>query len=644
MLSVSAAARYEACTPQAIRNRIKRGELPATTVMDQRNRTVFQVPFSALSEAGQKRWLAENRAEVQQKREPQAKPLEMYTAAEREEIGFWIDTLERWQAFRNMPEVKSKTQVDRKFVLLFQLDHPDIPMSEAILYRKLRAYKASDLDGLLDKRGKWRKGKTDMPDKIWQVFLTYYLDEAQHPIAQCINYTRWWAQEHAPELVDQIPSYSTFRRHTLELAEPVKVMGREGAKAYYDRCSLYVRRTYEDMESNDWWVADNHTFDVQSQDASGKIHRLHLTAFFDARSGIFTGCHVTNNPCSQATLIALRKGIQKYGIPRNIYVDNGREFLTYDIGGLGHRAKRKFADGTPKFEPPGVFKRLGINMTNALVRNARAKVVERRFRDVKDHFSRLFETFTGGNVTERPDKLSGVLKNGVIPTDDQLTEVFETLMDFYFNQQVYNGEVARDRGMTREQVFWKNLHGQRLAREEDLNLMLMRSSRLQTVGRRGVFLNIGGVRIDYYDETLRMLQGQKVYLRYDPENLDTVRIYDTEDKFLMEVARDNKLVLPYGASQDQVKEAQRQVRHAEKVVKQAVAFSTLPMQARTTALELVLAQAGAAKEMRLLPDKQMQTIELHQAQEQPLLQAVGSGMDITRMVRNASKKKTGMED
>ena len=36
-------------------------------------------------------------------------------------------------------------------------------------------------------------------------------------------------------------------------------------------------------------------------------------------------------------------------------------------------------------------------MTNAIVRNAKAKIIERRFRDVKDHLSRLFDTFTGGN-------------------------------------------------------------------------------------------------------------------------------------------------------------------------------------------------------------------------------------------------------
>jgi len=46
------------------------------------------------------------------------------------------------------------------------------------------------LDGLLDKRGKGRKGKSKITEEMWQTFLSYYLDEAQHPIQKCYEYTR----------------------------------------------------------------------------------------------------------------------------------------------------------------------------------------------------------------------------------------------------------------------------------------------------------------------------------------------------------------------------------------------------------------------------------------------------------------------
>ncbi|MFR2692855.1 MAG: hypothetical protein ACLTBV_19865 [Enterocloster bolteae] len=157
-------------------------------------------------------------------------------------------------------------------------------------------------------------------------------------------------------------------------------------------------------------------------------------------------------------------------------MDNGREFLTFDIGGLGHRRKKP-KNGEERFEPPGVFKRLGINMTNAIVRNAKAKIIERRFRDVKDSLSRLFDTYTGGSVVEKPERLKGVLKKDEIYSDDEFQEYVEAVIDYYFNLQPYHGAVPADHGKLKMDVFNEHLIKKRTATAEALNLMLMRSSR-----------------------------------------------------------------------------------------------------------------------------------------------------------------------
>jgi len=68
----------------------------------------------------------------------------------------------------------------------------------------------------------------------------------------------------------------------------------------------------------------------------------------------------------------------RFGAPKCIYVDNGREFLTKDFGGLGHRSKSKTIE-----IPSTILKRLGIEMHNALVCNARAKPIERIFSTIK---------------------------------------------------------------------------------------------------------------------------------------------------------------------------------------------------------------------------------------------------------------------
>lgn len=644
LLKTAEVADLMGCSDRHVRNLIKREELKSISTLTVKKKPMFLIPLNSLDENLQRKYMAQLDHPAAPANSAASSQLDSFTAEEREEIQFWLDTLEEWQRYREAWP-KNKAQADEQYVCLCAKAYPDKIFSTDILYRKQRALRNRDFAGLLDKRGKSRKGKSTIPDIVWQAFLSFYLDERQHPIKRCYEYTRLWAQQEQPELVADIPCYTTFCRHIKsDVPEAVETLGRKGEKAFNDRCAPYIRRTYEDMQSNDWWIADNHTFDIISQDEEGKRHRLYLTAFFDARAGIFTGCYVTLNPCSQATLIALRKGILKYGIPKNIYVDNGREFLTFDIGGLGHR-KKKPKNGKEQYSPPPVFTRLGIKMTNAIVRNAKAKIIERRFRDVKDHLSRLFETYTGGNVLEKPENLKKILKKGNIATDAELTAIVEELLENYFNEAPYGGAVAADRGKPRMQVYQENLLEKRTTSAEELALMLMRSARPQKVTNRGVHLDINGGRIDYWsDELLAAYMGKEVYFRYDPENLREVRVYDLEDRYIMTVPADNEAVLSYNASLEEVKAAMSKTRRFARLTKEAMANSVLPDINSRTAMELVLREAEQKKLARaaaLLPEPKV--VSLQRPNEEPLLKAIGDEYvpDLGRMTRNAKLRNGG---
>ena len=648
-LSTQEVARLYGKDERTIRRWAKSGKIQAASFLNEFNSPEYLFPLDALDASIQEKYFAQLKASlpvpsaVTPLKRGTSRPLDHYTAEEREEITWWLKTVDDWQRYRSKYP-GSKAEADDRFIALCAKTDPEHEFSIDTLYRRWKSIKQNDLDGLIDKRGKWKKGKSDIQPEVWDAFLYFYLQEAQHPMMKCYEYMKLLLREDHPDLVADIPSYTTFtRRVKSDIPEAVEVLGREGQKAFRDRCAPYIRRTYESMASNEWWIADNHTFDVITQGDNGQRHRLHLTAFFDARSGIFTGCHVTENPCSQATLIALRKGILKYGIPENIYVDNGREFLTFDIGGLGHR-KKKPKDGQERFEPPPVFERLGIKMTNAIVRNAKAKIIERRFRDVKDHLSRLFDTYTGGNVLEKPERLKGVLKNGEIPLDGTFTQAVEELLDWYFNQQPYGGEVVADRGKPRQQVYNENLHTKRVAGAEDLSLMLMRSARPQKVTRRGVHLDIAGQRLDYWnDDMLMSLLGKQVYFRYDPDDLSEVRVYDLEDRYIMTVPVDNTAALTYGASREDVKEAMGKVRRMERLTREALKVSAYPAFGKRTALELVMEQAYQSKTARIVPSADPKVLELQRPDEEPLLRAVAGGPDLDVMNRNALKRKGGSD-
>lgn len=609
----------------------------------------YLIPLTELTEEEQLQYYRKNNIPVPEELLPkkdtkarrQRRTLEQFTADQREEIADWIRIIKEWESYCARSKLQKVAATD-KFVEIERNTYPGLRLSKGILYRKKAALRDDDLAGLLDNRGSWKKGSSTIPDVAWECFMSFYLDEAQHSIAACIEYTEMWLRQEAPQYLP-LPSYASFyRRVQSEIPEPLEIMGRQGMKAFRDRCAPYIRRVYENMVSNEWWIADNHTFDVMTKGADGKIHRLYLTAFFDARSGIFTGCYVTSAPSSQATLIALRKGILKYGIPENIYVDNGREFLTRDVGGLGHRQKKSTKN---EFTPPPVFERLGIHMTNAIVRNAKAKIIERRFRDVKERLSKLFSTYTGGNVLEKPERLKKVLKDSNnIPTDEAFTQAVEDILYHYFNERSYSGAVSADSGKTRMDVYREQLYEKRVATESDLNLMLMRSTRSQKVGRRGVHLTIAGEKINYFNDNLILNHfDESVYCRYDPENIAEVRIYDLQDNFIMTAPADNVAVLEYGASQEAVAQALRKVKSLEKLTRAELKATAITSLGKKTALELVLATAEENKAN--LDEFNPKIIRIHRADEQPTLmkQAVGQTdpviIDKAKMIRNQEQKQ-----
>nr|DAH26830.1 MAG TPA: transposase [Caudoviricetes sp.] len=635
-LTLQELAELKGCHRVRIQQLVTEGFYKSVQVKNSRGRLVHAIPLDQLTEEEQQKYyqskgILNTNIEVRN-----AEKLEFMSTEEREECVFWENVINEWQSFRNKENARNKSEVDELFITKMKLEHPELNISTSILYRKFKALKNGNLEGLIDKRGKAKKGYTKIDEHVWQVFLSFLLDQAKHPLRKCYQYTQLYIQDTAPELYEDIPAYCTFTRHVkADIPDAILTLGRDGDKAFDDRCAPYIRRTYDNMDSNDYWIGDNHTIDVIVGDGE-KTFRLYLTAFMDARSGIMTCIYITDTPSSQASIYSLRRGIKKYGIPKNVYLDNGREFLTFDFGGSGHRKKKKDED---KFAPPPILERLGINMVNALVRNAKAKIIERRFLDFKNSISRLFATYTGGNVVEKPEILKVELKNGNIPDKEAFIKEIEELIEYYLNYEEYNGAVAADKGKRKIDVYHENLHTKITATEEQLNLMMLRSTRAQKVTRRGVSLKIGGTQLDYFNNELIMqMLNKKVYLRYDPDDLSSVRVYDLDDRFIMEVAADNVAVLEYGASKEDVKQAMAKTRELKKITKKAINDSIIANIDRNTALELMLKSAKDNKDSDI--SKSSYDLEVLRADEDPALYKMPD-VDLDKMNINSIKRQGG---
>ena len=239
-------------TERTVRRWAESGKIPAERVLNKFNSPEYLFSLDALEPHLQQKYFDGLKLtpspEVAQTLTKEAKPLDTYSIEEQEEIAFWLRLVKQWQGYRNKPGA-NKTEVDANFVQWCKLEYPERAISVDTLYRRWNAVRDNDLDGLIDKRGKWKKGKSSIPDPMWQAFLYFYLDERQHPLKKCYEYTKLEMQTSFPELVGDMPSYTTFyRRAQADIPEPLKVLGREGEKAFRDRCAPYIRRVYDDKD------------------------------------------------------------------------------------------------------------------------------------------------------------------------------------------------------------------------------------------------------------------------------------------------------------------------------------------------------------------------------------------------------------
>ena len=590
------------CSERWIRKKIENDEIVFETSKLPNGRTKYKIPVNTLSEEIKDRYYESKLNKTGKKyclnANRKQKKLEDYSEKEREIIVKWCDILEKWQTVRE--DFTKKSEADKYFVATLKIDYgEEFNVSIPTLYRKYSAYKNKDFDGLIDKRGKDKKGKSSIDKDVWDYFVYVYLDERRLPIMQCYELTKAWAKEYKPELYDSIPHYVTFKRRIeSEIPKATEIYGRFGNKAFEDRASPYIKRIYDDLMPNEYWIADNHTIDVITQrDGCDMTHRLSLTAFIDARSGVMVGWNLTDNPCSQSTVLALRHAIKRFGIPTNVYFDNGSEFLTHDLAGRGHRTRK--SQSLIK-NPPAVFERLGMHMTNAIVKNAKAKPIERTFSTFKGTISRMFETFCGGNVLERPENLKVKLKHGNIICDSDFSHLVSDMIDNIYNVSAYGGDVKKDRGKKRIDVWNDNVKQIRYPEsEEDLNLMLLRTTRPLTVGRNGVTLNISGVKLHYWDKDTWKLLNKKVYVRYDPEDLSYVRIYEEDtDRYIGTLPMSEETRIPFNATGEEIKIAQSKVKEVRRAIKDDFnnRITNLSPEKRISIIDMQIRRANQGRE------------------------------------------------
>ena len=122
-------------------------------------------------------------------------------------------------------------------------------------------------------------------------------------------------------------------------------------------------------------------------------------------------------------------------------------------------------------------------------------------------------------------------------------------------------------GKSPDEIYAKYLYEQRVATPDELNLLMLRNSRMVKVQRNGVVLKLYDEEFWFYDmELVRDHIGEKVYYRYNPDDLREVRVYNEQDQYIGS-ARQQTAVSYFAANKEEVKEHLQENRKLEKYVK-----------------------------------------------------------------------------
>lgn len=260
----------------------------------------------------------------------------------------------------------------------------------------------ANASALADRYGKNIRGRAGAP-VFWSLFEGYYLTPQRMSVQEAYRRAVKQMQTRENLIGLQCPSERQVRYWLGTYADHNAIaMKRMGEKWADDRLIGYIRRDWSGVHPNQILFGDHHQLDCMvrvwsEEKAQWQSTRPWLTVWMDARSHYFAGWTLrTEDPSHVPILIALAAAIANAtSPPEYLYFDNGKDYL-----------KTGF---TEPFTPRGtenqisVLGNLGIKSIHSLPYRARAKVVERMFREVCTRFAKSFHHYCGSRPGDRPE-------------------------------------------------------------------------------------------------------------------------------------------------------------------------------------------------------------------------------------------------
>lgn len=406
-------------------------------------------------------------------------------------------------------------------------------ISLGTLHRWLRKYEKHESVECLQPNYKYSKQgeyNSILNDEMKQILLTLLLHPSRYNYGKAIKLTKEILKKRGYE---HLPCDLSFKRYAENFRKnnyAEWVLCREGMKAYHDKVEPYIERDISKIEVGDVIVADGHVLNFQVINPfTGKPTRATLVGFLDWKSTALVGYEIMMTESTQCIASALRNAIINLGlIPKVVYQDNGKAF------------KSRFFQNVD-FEEDlfnGVYANLNIHSVFAKPYNARAKVIERFFREFQEELEKGMPSYIGTSIEDKPawlkrgEKLHAEwhkkLTDNHIPTVSEASKYINSWIEFHNNQPCPN-----DRTKTIKECL-NSIQKQVIDVQRLDDLMMKTEGR--TINKHGItFLNM-----HYRSEAILGIR-DKVNIRYSLFDLSKVNVYSKKGEFLCVAHRVQKV-------------------------------------------------------------------------------------------------------
>lgn len=411
------------------------------------------------------------------------------------------------------------------FLADWSAKYPEKHTTYPSLSLALRKYNQGGITALLSNYGVHRRGISKLDESCFEYFKSIYLREGAPSAETSWNITFGFAKQQGINL-ENFPTSKTFiRRLRAEVPEQAIFMARHGDASWNKKYANYVPRDYSELNAGVCWVSDHAQIDV-AVSFNGTVCFPWVTVFRDAKTSKWLGWFLhADSPNSDHIFQAFYYGVLNFGIPEDVYLDNGKDYRCKDFAGGRTRVikvKHKNNGGS-------LIQNLGINIHFALPYNAQTKPVERDFLKIKEFLSKGFVGYRGGKITERPEKLKNEIKNEQIMQFDDFKKLFDRFIKEYLNKRPSKGKVLQ--GRCPDELWAEEFTKKKVISKDALKLFCMRTTNNVTIKRNGIFDS--QLQISYWAEWMITEKGRKVYIRRDINAYQEAWVFDAQtDEYL----------------------------------------------------------------------------------------------------------------